>query len=191
MPASDVVATRPATAAPEGALQGALPGALRLTPLHPVIGARVEGLDLRQKLTPDQAAAIERAMDRFAVLVFPDQKLDDEQQSAFGCHFGEIEGVPTLIDQERRRLANQRINDISNLGADGKLLPADDRRRMFNLGNMLWHSDSSFKATPAKYSLLSARVIRRAGGNTEFADMRAAWDALDAETRALVRDLVT
>jgi alpha-ketoglutarate-dependent 2,4-dichlorophenoxyacetate dioxygenase len=82
------------------------------------------------------------------------------------------------------------VNDISNLDRDGGVLARDDRRRLFALGNMLWHSDSSFKPTPAKYSLLSARVIPGSGGNTEFADMRAAWDALDAETQALVRDLV-
>ncbi|MFX9858937.1 TauD/TfdA family dioxygenase, partial [Acinetobacter baumannii] len=86
-------------------------------------------------------------------------------------------------DQSRRRLPDSQINDISNLGVDGRILPADDRRRMFNLGNMLWHSDSSFKATPASYSLLHARVIPPAGGETEFADMRAAWDALPAATQ--------
>jgi alpha-ketoglutarate-dependent 2,4-dichlorophenoxyacetate dioxygenase len=129
-------------------------------------------------------------MGRFAVLVFPGQLLDDEQESAFGSRFGEIEDVPTLVDQERRRLADRRINDISNLGPDGRILAADDRRRMFNLGNQLWHSDSSFKATPAKYSMLHARVIPPEGGETEFADMRAAWDALPPRVQAKVKDLV-
>ena len=82
------------------------------------------------------------------------------------------------------------VNDISNLDRDNRLLARDDRARLFGLGNLLWHSDSSFKPTPAKYSLLSARVIPGEGGNTEFADMRAAWDALDDATKALVRDLV-
>jgi len=82
------------------------------------------------------------------------------------------------------------VNDISNLDKDGRVLARDDRKRLFALGNMLWHSDSSFKATPAKFSLLSARVIPDHGGNTEFADMRAAWDALDDDTKSLVRDLV-
>ena len=82
------------------------------------------------------------------------------------------------------------VNDISNLDQHNRVLARDDRRRLFSLGNMLWHSDSSFKATPAKYSLLSARVDPEAGGNTEFADMRAAYDALDEETKALVEDLV-
>jgi alpha-ketoglutarate-dependent 2,4-dichlorophenoxyacetate dioxygenase len=165
-------------------------GALRFTPLHPVLGARVDGVDLRRPPRPAEVEAIEAAMDRFAVLVFPGQLLDDEQQSAFGSRFGEIEDVPTLVDQERRRLTDRRINDISNLGPDGRILAADDRRRMFNLGNQLWHSDSSFKATPAKYSMLHGRVVPPEGADTEFADMRAAWDALPEATKAQVRDLV-
>ncbi|MCK8787661.1 TauD/TfdA family dioxygenase [Roseomonas sp. NAR14] len=161
-----------------------------LTPLTPVFAARMDGFDLRRPLTAAEAAAIEAAMDRYAVLVFPGQQLDDEQQLAFGSNFGPVEDTPTLVDQERRRLATARINDISNLGADGRILAADDRRRMFNLGNRLWHSDSSFKATPAKYSMLHARVIPPEGGETEFADMRAAWDALPAKEQARIRDLV-
>ncbi len=163
----------------------------RFTPLHPLFAARCEGLDLRQPLTPAQAEAVETAMDRYAVLVFPNQPLDDEQQLRFGLNFGPVEDVPSLVDQDRRRLPDNKINDISNLGVDGKILAADDRRRMFNLGNLLWHSDSSFKPTPAKYSMLHARVIPPEGGNTEFADMRAAWDALPERMKARVKDMVT
>ncbi len=163
---------------------------LRITALHPVFAARCEGLDLRRPLTPAQAAAVEAAMDRYAVMVFPGQQIDDDQQLAFGRNFGEVEGVPSLVDQARRRLPDNQVNDISNLGADGQLLAADDRRRMYNLGNALWHSDSSFKPTPAKYSMLHARVIPPSGGETEFADMRAAWDALAAETQAELLPLV-
>ena len=140
--------------------------------------------------TPDEVAAITAAMDRHAVLVFPGQRFEDGQQLAFGRHFGEVEDVPTLVDQGRRRLADSRVNDISNLGVDGRILAADDRRRMFNLGNLLWHSDSSFKPTPAQYSMLHARVIPPEGGETEFADMRAAWDALPERMKAKARDLV-
>jgi alpha-ketoglutarate-dependent 2,4-dichlorophenoxyacetate dioxygenase len=82
------------------------------------------------------------------------------------------------------------MNDVSNRGQDNRPLARDDRRRLFNLGNQLWHSDSSFRAVAAKYSLLSARTVAQKGGNTEFADMRAAYDALDIETKALVEDLV-
>ncbi|MBC4017079.1 TauD/TfdA family dioxygenase [Siccirubricoccus deserti] len=158
--------------------------------MHPVIGARAEGVDLRRPLRATEIAAITAAMDRYAVLVFPGQHFQDDEQLDFGRQFGEVEEVPTLVDQARRRLADNRVNDISNLGADGKILAADDRRRMFNLGNLLWHSDSSFKPTPAHYSMLHARVIPPAGGETEFADMRAAWDALPEAMQARVRDLV-
>ena len=82
------------------------------------------------------------------------------------------------------------MNDVSNLGEDNRPLARDDRRRLFNLGNQLWHSDSSFRAIPAKYSLLSGRIVVEKGGNTEFADMRAAYDALDDETKALIEELV-
>ena len=164
---------------------------LRITPLHPLIGARAEGVDLRQPLSGELAAAIEAAMDRHAVLVFPGQDLDDAQQMAFSNAFGPIEETRATVNVEKHRLADDRMNDISNLDVDGRILAADDRRRMFNLGNRLWHSDSSFKATPAKYSLLHARSIPPEGGETEFADMRAAWDALPAATQAEIRDLVS
>ena len=163
---------------------------LRLTPVTPGFAARAEGLDLRRPLDPAAIREVDAAMDRYAVLVFPGQALDDAAQLAFGSQFGQVEDTPTLVDQERRRLETARINDISNLGADGKILAADDRRRMFNLGNRLWHSDSSFKATPAHYSMLHSRVIPPEGGETQFADMRAAWDALPAKLQGQVRDLV-
>jgi len=164
--------------------------ALRLTPLHPLFAAKAEGLDLTRPLAPATIAAITEAMDRYAVLVFPGQGFDDVAQLAFGRQFGTIEATPTLVDQSRRRLADNQVNDISNLGVDGGILAADDRRRMFNLGNLLWHSDSSFKPVPAHWSMLHARVIPPHGGETEFADMRAAWDALSAGMQARVRSLI-
>ena len=173
-----------------GTGSGAADTTLRITPLHPLFAARAEGLDLRLPLNAAEVAAITAAMDRYAVLVFPGQHFEGDQQLAFGRHFGEVEDVPTLVDQGRRRLADTRVNDISNLGVDGNILPTDDRRRMFNLGNLLWHSDSSFKPVPAQYSMLHARVIPPEGGETEFADMRAAWDALPEKMKAEVRDLV-
>ncbi len=165
-------------------------GDLSITPLTPHIGGRVEGIDLSGDLSASTISAIDDAMDHFAVLVFPGQTFDDDSQFAFGARFGKIEDVPTAVDQERRRLANKQINDITNVGVDGKILPADDRRRMYNLGNRLWHSDSSFKAIPAKYSMLHARVVPPHGGATEFADMRAAWDALPDNLKDMARDLV-
>ena len=130
-------------------------------------------------------------MDRCAVLVFHGQDVTDEQQLAFSRNFGEIElAVNSNVTKADERRLDVAMGDISNLGQDNKLLPRDDRRRLFNLGNQLWHSDSSFRAVPAKYSLLSARVIPRTGGDTQFADMRAAYDALDAATKAEIEDLV-
>lgn len=164
--------------------------ALSFTPLHPLFAAEVHGLDLRR--TPDAAAceAIDRAMDRYAVLVFRDQQLDDDQEMAFGEALGPLEQERAVVDVHKRRLKHEQMNDISNLEVDGSLLAADDRRRMFSLGNQLWHSDSSFKKTPAKYSMLHARVLPPEAPDTEFADMRAAWDALPAKTQARLRPLV-
>jgi alpha-ketoglutarate-dependent 2,4-dichlorophenoxyacetate dioxygenase len=161
-----------------------------LTSLTPRFGARVAGVDAGGELTEDAIATLREIFDAHAVVHLPGQRLDDEQQSRFGQRFGEIESVPTAVDQERRRLSNSQINDISNLGADGRLLAQDDRRRMYNLGNLLWHSDSSFKEVPAAYSMLHARVIPPEGGDTEFADMRSAWDDLPADMKAQVRELV-
>jgi alpha-ketoglutarate-dependent 2,4-dichlorophenoxyacetate dioxygenase len=164
---------------------------LQLTPLHPLFAAEVRGLDLRTTPDPALCDEIHRAMDRYAVLVFPDQQIDDDQQMAFGQALGPLEQTRGVVDAHKQRLKHQQMADISNIDLDGKLLGADDRRRMFNLGNQLWHSDSSFKATPAKYSMLHARLIPPEGGETEFADMRAAWDALPEKTKAKIRDMVT
>lgn len=129
-------------------------------------------------------------MDIYGVLVFPGQVIDDEQQYAFSTHFGSMEtATGDMITHQNRRLSMD-INDISNLDRHGNVLPRDDRTRLFGLANMLWHSDSSFKPTPAKFSLLSGRVIPDVGGNTEFADMRDAWDALAPELQAECRELV-
>ena len=161
-----------------------------LTPLHPLFAARVEGLDLRRPLDDAQVAAIEAAMDRHGVLVFPGQELDDDQQMDFAGRFGPIEQTRAAVDVQKQRLKHSAMNDISNLDEQGRILAADDRRRFFALGNRLWHSDSSFKATPAKYSLLHARSIPPEGGETEFADTRAAWDALPPAMQERLRPLV-
>jgi alpha-ketoglutarate-dependent 2,4-dichlorophenoxyacetate dioxygenase len=110
---------------------------------------------------------------------------------AFALNFGERENRRggNITKKEDYRL-NSGLNDVSNLGKDGKPLPKDHRTHLFNLGNCLWHSDSSFRPIPAKFSLLSARVVNPKGGNTEFADMRAAYDALDDETKAEIEDLI-
>jgi alpha-ketoglutarate-dependent 2,4-dichlorophenoxyacetate dioxygenase len=162
-----------------------------IRPLTPGFAAEVDGLDLRQSLTRDQVAAIEAGMDQFAVLVFHDQPISDTQQVAFSRNFGDIElSVASNVTKPSERRLSTELADISNLDRENNLLARDDRRRMFSLGNQLWHSDSAFRATPAKYSLLSARIIPKTGGNTEFADMRAAYDALDAATKAEIADLI-
>ncbi len=163
---------------------------LKITPLHPHIGARAEGIDLRRPPSREEATEVEAAMDRHAVLVFPGQHIDDDQQMAFATTFGPLEATRATVDVAKQRLAHPLMNDISNLDENGEILGAEDRRRMFNLGNRLWHSDSSFKATPARYSMLHARSIPPEGGETEFADMRAAWDALPEKTKVQVRDMV-
>ena len=165
--------------------------AVSIRQIHPVFIGEVSGVDLRQPLTQDEVAAIEGGMDRYAVLVFHDQNITDEQQVAFSRNFGEIENsAGGNVTKPHEKRLNPLMNDVSNLDERHRPLARDDRRRLFNLGNQLWHSDSSFRAIPAKYSLLSGRIVVEKGGNTEFADMRAAWDALDDETKASCEDLV-
>ncbi len=164
--------------------------AFDIAPLHPLFAAEINGLDLRQPPDTSLVAAIEAAMNRYAVVVIRDQRFDDEQQLAFARAMGPLEPSVAVVDAHLRRLKHAEMVDISNLEVDGSIIRADDRRRMFNLGNMLWHSDSSFKATPAKHSMLHARVVPPAGGNTEFADMRSAWDNLPEATRTLIEPLV-
>ncbi len=164
---------------------------LELVPLHPIFAAEVVGLDLRRPPGPALCAEIDRAMDHHAVLVFRGQYLDDDQQMGFGEALGPLEQTKGVVDVHKQRLKHYQMADISNLDTDGALLAADDRRRMFNLGNLLWHSDSSFKPTPAKYSMLHAREIPPEGGDTEFADMRAAWDRLPERMKTRIHDMVT
>ncbi len=165
--------------------------AVSIRQVHPVFVGEVSGIDATRPLAADEVAAIEAGMDRYAVLVFRDQHITDEQQVAFTRHFGEIENSTGghVTRPEQKRL-DPLMNDVSNLDQNHRPLARDDRRRLFNLGNQLWHSDSSFRPVPAKYSILSGRIIVDHGGNTEFADMRAAYDALDDDTKAEVEHLV-
>ena len=165
--------------------------AVTIRQLHPHFFGEVSGVDLRKPLTAEEASDIEAGMDKYAVLLFRDQDITDEQQLVFARNFGERESARggTVTKREDYRLTSG-LNDVSNLGKDGKPLPRDHRTHLFNLGNCLWHSDSSFRPIPAKFSLLSARLVNPKGGNTEFADMRAAYDALDDETKAEIEDLI-
>ena len=165
--------------------------ALSIRQIGPTFVGEVDGLDLRQSLSTTEVTAIEAGMDRYAVLVFHDQNITDAQQLAFSRNFGEIELArkSNITKENERRLAVE-FADVSNLDHENKVMARDDRRRMFNLANRLWHSDSSFRAVPAKYSVLSGRSVTTSGGNTEFADMRAAYDALDEATKAEIDDLI-
>jgi alpha-ketoglutarate-dependent 2,4-dichlorophenoxyacetate dioxygenase len=156
-----------------------------------MFAGEVSGIDITQPMARHEVAAIESGMDRYAVLVFPDQRLTDDAQRTFTRSFGTLEASPggNITKMHERRLPLD-MQDASNLDANEKPLARDDRRRMFNLGNRLWHSDSSYRAVPAKYSLLSGRIVVDQGGHTEFADMRAAYDALDDDTKAEIEGLV-
>ena len=164
---------------------------LSINLLHPVFVGEVSGVDTTTALPRDTVAAIEAGMDRYGVLVFRDQRLTDEQQLAFSRSFGALEETRgTGISKPGEQRLHPAFADVSNIDKDNRLLGRDNRRRLYGLGNMLWHSDSSFKAVPAKYSILSGRIVSSDGGNTEFADMRAAYAALDDDTKAEIDDLV-
>ena len=157
----------------------------------PCLAAEVDGVDIARPLTADAVSAIHGGMDKYAVLVFRSQPIDDEQQLAFTRSLGEIEhAIGTSLRAPNEYRLPTTFADVSNLDKDNKPFARDDRRRLFSLGNRLWHSDSSFKVVPAKYSLLHARSVAIKGGNTELADLRAAYDALDDGTKAEVEDLV-
>ena len=166
--------------------------AVTIKPIHPAFAGEVSGVDLSKPISRDDANAIDAGMNRYAVLVFHGQDITDEQQIAFSKNFGALEAKsrPGTIRKAADNRLGPGIGDLSNLDKQGKIISADDRQWFFKLGDRLWHSDSSYAEIPAKYSALSGRAIPSWGGRTEFADMRAAYDALDARTKAEIEDLV-
>ena len=163
---------------------------ITLSPMTPGFACEVGDIDLSRPLPDDTLAEVRRASADFAVLIFPSQDLTVEQHLAFASHFGPLErSVATVMPGEVLRVRPE-IADIANLTADGKVWGADHRLRMFQLGNRLWHTDSSFKQPTGRVSMLYARSVAPIGGHTEFADLRAAWDALDAPTRASIDSLL-
>jgi alpha-ketoglutarate-dependent 2,4-dichlorophenoxyacetate dioxygenase len=158
--------------------------------LHPVMAAEVSPIDLRQVGDRDTLKAIRAGMDEHAVLVFRDQKFTIQEQLDFAQRLdGKLHtktGVSALM---KNRLGDEPIGDISNVGADGRILPREDRKRQYSLANRLWHTDGSFQDPPGRYSMLFACVIPPVRSDTQFADMRAAYDALDAEMKATLEGL--
>lgn len=161
--------------------------ALRLTPLHPLFAAEVHGLDLRT--TPDAAtcAEIDRAMDRYAVLVFRGQAMEQEQQVAMARQFGPLNPGLKQIGRQMERMRERELIDISNLDAEGRPMAADTKKMISQLANQLWHSDSSFQSPAVSYSMLNAVRLPAWGGETEFVDLRAAWDTLPQRLKDLVQ----
>ena len=158
--------------------------------LHPHFVAEVSPIDLRRVHDAATLAEIRAGMDEYAVLVFHDQPLTDEEQLAFAQRFdGELHTRTGAAALGKSRLGNEALSDISNLDESGDVMKSGDRRRMYGLGNRLWHTDASFQDPPGRYSMLSARVVPAVPADTEFADMRAAYDALPAETKAQLEGL--
>jgi len=156
-----------------------------LRPLQERFAAEVSAVEVRTVHNRAELGSIREAMDRFAVLVFRGQPLSDTEQLAFAERFdGKLHTKTGAAVLRRNRFGNEALSDISNVDENGELLQASDRRRMYGLGNRLWHTDASFEDPPGRYSMLHARVIPAVNADTEFADMRAAYDELDGATKA-------
>ena len=163
---------------------------ITINPITPGFAAEIGDVDLSQPLDADTLAAIRQAFWTYAVLVFGDQHLTQSQHLAFARHFGPHETSIGSYRTDEKQRVRPELADVSNLNGDEQVWGADSRQRMFQLGNRLWHTDSSFKHVPALASALYARSIAPIGGHTEFADMRAAYDALPADMKAQLEGLV-
>ena len=158
---------------------------LSIHAVTPDFVAEVGDVALNQ-VSPEDLAAIRVAFTKYAVLVFPDQEFDDDGQLDFARNFGPLETTVFMARKGHNLRLHKNLADVGNLDAENRILETNNRQRLYNLGNRLWHTDSSFKRLPAYCSMLHARSIPPIGGHTEFADMRAAYDALpDATKRRL------
>jgi alpha-ketoglutarate-dependent 2,4-dichlorophenoxyacetate dioxygenase len=164
--------------------------AITVVPITPSFGAEVGDIDLRSPLSDEDLRAVREAFATFAVLAFPAQDLSVEQHLAFASNFGPLERTVATQMTGRKMRVRPEIADIANMDAEGNVWREDSRMRLFQLGNRLWHTDSSFKAPSGYASLLYARSIAPVGGHTEFADMRAAFDALPQAVRARLEGLI-
>ncbi len=164
--------------------------ALRFRTLHPHFVAEVGGVDLRQVHDPETLQQIRTGMDAHAVLVFREQPFSDAEQLAFAERLdGQLHRKTGASALYKSRLGDEALADISNLDETGNIAKSDDRRRMYSLGNRLWHTDASFQDPAGRYSMLSARVVPSVAADTEYADMRAAYDALPPEMKAQLEGL--
>jgi alpha-ketoglutarate-dependent 2,4-dichlorophenoxyacetate dioxygenase len=157
-------------------------------PVRPSFVARVTGVDLAETMSADSSAAFRDAIDIYSVLIVSGQRLDDDHLLNLGKLFGDVE--PPRSHRVVQRLKHAELADISNPDANNQLRARDDHRRLDSLGNRLWHSDASFHEAPGALSMLFAHVVPPVGGETEFADLRAAYEALDAETKARIEGLM-
>ena len=164
--------------------------ALDFQPLTPVFTAEATGIDLRRPIDGATAATIEAAMDKYGVLVFRRQNLDEDQQMDFTRWFGPLDLGFGRVRNAKSRFKTQHLADISNVDFNGDVVPPGHPKRTGSLANQLWHSDSSFQKPSAKFSILTIHSLPSWGGNTEFADMRAAYDALPETTKNEIKDLV-
>ncbi len=164
--------------------------ALTFRRLHPHFVAEVSRVDLRRVHDRDTLAEIRAGLNEYAVLVFRDQPFTDDKQLAFAQQLdGQLHTKTGSSVLGKSRLGNEALSDISNVDETGEILKSDDRRRMYGLGNRLWHTDASFQDPPGRYSMLSARIVPPVGADTEFADMRAAYDSLPEETKGRLEGL--
>jgi alpha-ketoglutarate-dependent 2,4-dichlorophenoxyacetate dioxygenase len=161
---------------------------LTLVPLHPSFGVEVRGVDLRTSLDDATFGAVREAFETHSVLLFRDQPLTDDEQVAFSLRFGSLEEA--VKSRTNYRTFRPEIVHLSNLDADGQTIPMDDIRMVYNFGNQLWQSDSSFKRVPALASLLSAREVPDEGGETEFASTRLAYERLPGDLQRRLEGLV-
>ena len=161
-----------------------------VTRKHTTFFAEVTGIDLCEPLIEETWCQIEAAFNEHAILLFRGQSMTDEQHITFSERFGPVITATNYHWKTDKRRVHAKMADISNIGTDGSILPPDDERRMHSRANSLWHTDNTFKIVPSRCSLLLAREISKGGGDTEFADMRAAYDALPQAKRDAIEDLV-
>jgi alpha-ketoglutarate-dependent 2,4-dichlorophenoxyacetate dioxygenase len=164
--------------------------ALTFRKLHRHFVAEVSSVDLRTVHDPTILAEIRTGMDEYAVLVFRDQPFADAEQLDFAQRLdGVLHTKLGISALQKNRFGNEALGDISNLDENGEILQSDNRRRMYSLGNRLWHTDASFQDPPGRYSMLSAKIVPSVAADTEYADMRAAYDALPGEIKAQLEGL--